>query len=358
MIASASAEDYRRTIETVSAWDGVDSLVVIFIPPLVTRADEVAAAIRVAVENLPRKIPVLSVFMSSKGVPPELRDDRVRIPSYAFPEDAAQALVRAVQYGIWRDAPADEPYEPGDVDRDEASAVIARALASGMEWLAPAETWRLLECYGLPMIEQRIVGSARAAAAAAGELDGPVALKAIAADVLHKTEAGAVRLGLAPTKVSAAAGEITRQLGATGHRPTSFVVQRMAPRGVEALVGVVGDPLFGPVIACGAGGTTVELIKDVSVRIAPITQRDASQMIRELKTYPLFEGYRGAPSADVAALENVLLRVSALVDAHPEIVEMDLNPVIVLESGVQVVDARIRVERQKPRLPLSARRQI
>ena len=358
MIASASAKDYRRTIEAVAAWEGIDSLVVIFIPPLVTRAEEVATAIRDAVENLPRPIPVLSVFMSSKGVPPELRDERIRIPSYAFPEDAARALIRAVQYGTWRDEPVEPRYQATGVDRDEGSAIIARALASGGDWLDPADTWQLLRCYGLPMVEQRIVASARAAGMAARELGGPVAVKAIAADVLHKTEAGAVRLGVSPTRVSAAAAEMSKQLATSGHKPSAFAVQRMAPNGVEAFVGVVGDPLFGPVIACGAGGTMIELIKDVSVRIAPLTQGDASRMIRELKTYPLFEGYRGAPPADVRALEDVLLRVGALVDAHPEIVEMDLNPVIVLESGASVVDARIRVERREPRLPLSARRPI
>ena len=323
-----------------------------FIPPLVTRADEVAKAIRDAVENLPRPIPVLSVFMSSKGVPPELRDERIRIPSYAFPEDAARALIRAVQYGTWRDESVEPPYQAAGVDRDEGSAIVARALARGGEWLDPADTWQLLRCYGLPMVEQRIAGMA------ARELGGPVALKAIAADVLHKTEAGAVRLGLSPAKVSAAAAEMSKQLAASGHEPSAFAVQRMAPKGVEAFVGVVGDPLFGPVIACGAGGTTIELIKDISVRIAPLTERDASRMIRELKTYPLFDGYRGAPPADVSALEDVLLRVGALVDAHPEIVEMDLNPVIVLGSGASVVDGRIRVERREPRLPLSARRPI
>ena len=358
MIASASADDYAKTIATVAAWDGIDALVVIFIPPLVTRAEEVAAAIRSSVEHLPRDIPVLSVFMSSKGVPPELRDDRTRIPSYAFPEDAARALVRAVQYGIWREEPVETPYKLADADPDEASAVIARALERGDGWLGPEETWQLLGCYGLPMVDQRIVPSARAATAAAREMGGTVALKAIATGVLHKTEAGAVRLGLPPSKVASAASEMTKQLGAMGSKPSAFAVQRMTPAGVEAFVGVVGDPLFGPVLACGAGGTTVELIKDVSVRIAPITPRDASSMIRELKSYPLFEGYRGAPPADVAALADVLLRVSSLVDAHPEIVEMDLNPVIVLESTAVIVDARIRIERQRPPLPLSARRKI
>ena len=356
MIASASAEDYRRTIEVVSGWDGIDAVVVIFIPPLVTRAEHVALALRTAVENLPRPIPVLSVFMSSRGVPPELRSERVRIPSYAFPEDAARALVRAVNYGVWRARRDDTLKRPDGIQRDEASSIIAATLTDGGGWLAATDAWRLLGCYGLPLVEQEVVPSARAASAAARRMDGPVALKVIAPDVLHKTEAGAVRLGVPPTKVAAVAGQMSKALAAQGHEPSGFMVQRMAPSGVEAFVGVVGDPLFGPVIACGAGGTAVELIKDVSVRIAPITQQDASEMIRELKTYPLFEGFRGGPKGDVRALEDVLIRISVLVDDHPELVEMDLNPVIVLESGALIVDARIRVEQQQPPLPLSARR--
>jgi acyl-CoA synthetase (NDP forming) len=130
----------------------------------------------------------------------------------------------------------------------------------------------------------------------------------------------------------------------------------MVPPGVEMLVGVVHDPLFGPVVACGAGGTAVELLKDVSVRITPLTDRDATDMIASLRTFPLLDGYRGAPKADVPALEDILLRVGAMVEAHPEIAEMDLNPVMVLPKGATVVDARIRVERAQPAEPVAARR--
>jgi acyl-CoA synthetase (NDP forming) len=118
---------------------------------------------------------------------------------------------------------------------------------------------------------------------------------------------------------------------------------------------VVQDQHFGPVLACGAGGTATELLKDVAVRITPITKREADQMVRSLKTFPQLDGYRGAPRADVAALEDVLLRVSALVEAHAEIVEMDLNPLIVHPIGAVVVDARIRLEAGAPKLPIGAR---
>ena len=123
----------------------------------------------------------------------------------------------------------------------------------------------------------------------------------------------------------------------------------------EMLVGVVHDPLFGPVLACGAGGTTAELLKDVAVRITPLSDLDVDEMVRSLKTFPLLDGYRGSARADVAALETTILRVSALVEAHAEIAEMDCNPVIVAERGATIVDARIRLERTAPPRPLGAR---
>jgi len=147
------------------------------------------------------------------------------------------------------------------------------------------------------------------------------------------------------------AERMAARLADAGQEPTGFVVQRMAPHGVEMLVGVAHDRLFGPVVACGAGGVTAEVMKDVAVRITPLTDLDARTMITALRSYPLLQGFRGAPAADVAALEQVLLRVGALVEAHPEVVEMDCNPVIVSPAGAVIVDARIRVEAVAPRAP-------
>jgi len=136
----------------------------------------------------------------------------------------------------------------------------------------------------------------------------------------------------------AAARRMQRRLGAE-----RFVVQAMVPAGVEMLVGVVSDPQFGPVVACGAGGTAVELLGDVAVRLAPVGAREASDMVRALRTFPLLDGYRGAPRADVAALEDVVARVGALAAAHAGIAELDLNPVVVSPRGAVAVDARVRV---------------
>jgi acyl-CoA synthetase (NDP forming) len=213
----------------------------------------------------------------------------------------------------------------------------------------------LLACYRIPLVETLYASTPKEAALRARELGSAVALKAVAPGVLHKTDAGAVRLGLKGAAVTRAAEEMAAGLAQAGHPIDWFQVQPMVPSGVEMIVGVVQDQHFGPVLACGAGGTATELVKDVSVRITPISKGDAERMVTSLKTFPLLNGYRGAPKADVAALEDVLLRVSALVEAHPQIAEMDLNPVIVHASGALAVDARIRLEAAAGPKPLGAR---
>ena len=357
MLASAPPGHYRRTVELVAASSEVDAVIVIFIPPLPADTAAVDQAVRDAAAAA-RSVPVLNVVMSSADPPPE-GGDGPRLPRYQFPEDAAHALVRAVEYGTWRQRPEGQVPELPDVRHDEAAALLAAALADGPgpRWLAPEEVARLLACYGVPIAEWRLAGSPEEAGAAADELGGPVALKAVAPRLVHKTEAHAVRLHLTGAdQVRAAAADMAAAVAAEGYTADGFLVQRMVGEGVELLVGVVNDASFGPVIACGAGGTAVELLKDVAVRITPLTDLDAAEMVRSLATYPLLDGYRGAPRADVAALEDLLLRVSALVEAHPTIAELDCNPVKVLPDGVVVVDARVRVEAATPPLPLAARR--
>lgn len=356
MVASATPDHYGQAVRIVAADPGVDALVVIFIPPLVTQAEDVARAIVGASRDLPAGKPLLTVFMSSRGVPEGLRAPDVRIPSYAFPEDAAIALARAARYGEWRGQPPETPPALAGVQPDRAAAIVAAALRDGDAWLDPAAVQALLACYELPVLEQRMARTPAEVAGAASALGGPVALKAVAPGLIHKTEAGGVRLDLRDgAEARAAAEEMDRRLRAAGHPPEEFVVQRMAAPGVEMIVGVVHDPQFGPVLACGAGGVTVELLKDVAVRLTPLTARDAAAMIRELRTSPLLTGYRGGPAHDVAALEQVILRVSAMVEDLPQIAELDCNPVTVHERGASILDARVRVAPADAPLPLGAR---
>jgi len=357
MIASASAEDYGKAIRIVAADPNVDALVVIFTPPLVTRAEDVARTIVDAAHDFKSSKPIVTVFLSARGVPDELRSTELRIPSFAFPEAAATALARVARYGEWRARPQSQPPHFDDLRRDEAAAIVATALARGEGWLTAEETANLLSCYGLPLVEQRFVSSAEEAGAAAEEFGGEVALKAIAPGLLHKTEAGAVRLHLAGAKqVSAAAEEMATNIAATGQAVNSFIVQRMNSGGIEMLVGIAHDPQFGPVVACGAGGVFVELMRDVSVRLTPLTSDDASEMIRSLKSYPLLTGFRSSPVCDTAALEECLLRVSTMAEDLPQIAELDCNPVVVREQGAVILDARVRVSAPEPPALLGARR--
>ncbi|HET8630994.1 MAG TPA: acetate--CoA ligase family protein, partial [Thermomicrobiales bacterium] len=200
---------------------------------------------------------------------------------------------------------------------------------------------------------QRLAETPAGAAREARALDGPVALKAVVPGLLEKSGAGAVRLGLAgPRAVRQAAEELQAALRAAGHAPVGFLVQRMAPPGVELTVGVVHDRQFGPVLACGAGGAAA----DVAVRLTPLTATDAAEMIAALRARgPLAEA-PGTSTRDTAALADVLLRVSALAEDLPAVAELDLNPVVVLDTGATIVDARLRVEPAAPPLPLGARR--
>lgn len=355
MIASASAEQYQRTIEIVASDPNIDALIVCFTPPLVTRSQDVARAAVDAIERGKIDKPVLAVFLQADPAPETVR--AAKIPSYKFPETAAIALARAARYAKWRERP--EPTIPRfeDLRRDEAASVIASALQRGGGWLTAEETNSLLSCYGLPLIEQAIGETPEAAGEIAAKMDGEVALKVIAPGVLHKTEAGGVRLHLrGAEQVRAAANEMSARLALDGNAPTGFLVQRMADQGVEMIVGVVHDQQFGPVVACGAGGVKVELLRDVSVRLTPLSKEDAKEMVRSLKTYPLLNRFRGGPQYDVAALEDALLRTSAMVEDLPQIAELDCNPFVVQESGALILDARVRVEAVEPRPLLGARR--
>jgi acetyl coenzyme A synthetase (ADP forming)-like protein len=353
LIATAGADDYRRAIEAIAAAGVVDAIVAIFIPPLVTQAVDVADAICEAASSLDRSVPLVSVFTSHEPAPVRLA--KARVPSYTYPEDAARALAQAAGYGRWlgRDPGAIRHFD--GLRRGEAAAVIAAALRRGSGWLEPNDVMTLLSCYGLATPESALADSPEAAGKVAKRFGGAVAVKAVCPTLLHKTDAGGVALGLSGDEaVARAARDMRESAAAAGHVLEGYLVQRMAPDGVEMLVGVVQDPLFGPVVACGGGGTTAELIGDVAVRLSPVTDRDARDMVRSLRTYPLLRGYRGAAAVDVDALEDAVLRLAAMVDEHSEIAEVDMNPVIVGADGALVVDARIRVTEPPLRRPWPA----
>jgi len=359
MVASATAIEYAKTLDVVSNDPGIDALIVIFIPPMAVQLEEVAAEILNAAKEIKGRIPIISTFMASHGTPEILSDGTTNIPSYPFPEAAARALSRAVQYGEWLAKPEGNIVRFKNCRREVGVATIANALREGERWLTPKETERLLDCYGIPLVKTKHADTPEEAGRLSLDFDTKVALKAVAAGLVHKTDVGAVRLDLEGEKeTKKAAEEMLSQLQAEGFKEIGYIIQEMVPSGVEMLVGVTHDPVFGPILGCGADGVLVELLKDVSVRITPLTDQDASEMIRSLKTFELLNGYRGGPRYDIEALEQLLLRVSGLVVDIHEIAELDLNPVILLPEGqgVSLVDARIRVGEALPPLPFGAKK--
>ena len=351
MIASATAADYEHALETVLDDPDVDAVIAIFVRPLATRAADVVTAIRtVAASRRARGTPVLAVFLGP-DTPANVEEG---VPLFGSVEEAARALAHATRYAEHRSAPPDPPTPTPAAEGDEVAALIADALAAGGGWMSPAAAEALLRSVGLPVPESRSAATPPEVRRAAKNLGGTVALKAIGPGLLHKSDLGAVRLGLTAASAERAALEMLSSLTAAGVAPEGFMVQRMAPAGAELIVGVVGDPRFGPLVAVGAGGTTAELIGDVQVRLAPVGPREAAAMLRELRTFPLLDGFRGAPRADVGAVENIVTRVAALAAAHPEIAELDCNPVIAGPDGAVIVDARIRLAPAPARAPVGA----
>jgi len=226
----------------------------------------------------------------------------------------------------------------------EVQATIKKALAEGRHSLLEPEAKAVCLQYSIPTPSFKVATSATSAAAFAGEFGYPVVLKIVSPDIIHKTEVGGVVVGLSSSsEVESAYQRILE--GVRSHRPDArilgILVQRMAPESTEIIVGSVNDPQFGHTILFGLGGVFVEILKDVSFRITPLEERDAREMIREIKGYSVLGGYRGLPPADQDAIVNILLSASRLVTENPQIGQMDLNPTMVYERGALVADARM-----------------
>ena len=339
MIASAPAAHYERTLAAVLRDDRIDSALAIFIPPVVTDPDAVAHAIRAAATSRPGK-PVLAIMMSSGRSPEALAP----IPVYAFPEAAAGALARAARYGEWLATPETGPAPDLGLDMAVIRRHVDAGLARGGGWLTPVEAQDVIAAAGIPIAPGAVAASEDEAVRAADRIGYPVVLKAVGPEIVHKTDVGGVRVGLAD---GAAVRAAWRDFAARLASLTGVFVQAQVPAGVEMLVGVTDDPVFGPVVACATGGVLAELLQDAAFRICPVTERDAAAMIDELRGARLLRGFRGAPPADEGALHAVVLRASALAIAAPDIAEMDINPLVVRPDGATAVDVRIRVERRK-----------
>ncbi len=338
MIASAGAAEYDRAIRLLLADPGVDSLLLIYIPVVPEDADIVAAAIREAYSANHNK-PVVGTFMSARGVPPVLAP----IPCFPFPERAAGALARATNYAQWRRQPQGSVRPFDDVSRDAVRAIVEPALARGGGWLDPEEGSALLEAAGIRVAKTVFAQSADAAAAAARDTGYPVVLKVSGENILHKSDVGGVRLGIADEgELRAIYADFETRFGTDLE---GVIVQPMIAGGAEMVVGATLEATFGHVVAFGSGGTLVELLADVAFMLHPVTDLEAADMLERVRGTKLMRGFRGAPRLDEEAAREVIERVSWLVELVPEIQELDVNPLKVLERGAVAVDYRVRLGR-------------
>ncbi|HEX6972099.1 MAG TPA: acetate--CoA ligase family protein [Limnochordia bacterium] len=358
MIASAGPEHYRQAIATLLADPDVDALIVLYIPVGLADSEAVRAAVREGIaagrEAGGRQKTVLACFMTEGESEQRLHFEEETIPTFHFPEAAAQALGRIARFARWRQTPEGRAPHFPDVDPERARQICQRVLATrGEGWLSADEVRAVLQAFHMPALPGGVARDPDSAAALAAKIGFPVAAKLASTTVVHKTEVGGVRLGLADeAAVRAAFAAIEQAMADRGRRAEmdGVLIQPMVPQGAEVMMGMTEDPTFGPLLAFGLGGVHVEVLGDVVFRVAPLTDRDAAHMIHEIRGHRLLEGYRGHPAADIAALTQALLRLSQLVEAVPELAELDMNPVIALPppQGCRIVDARIRVAPPTP----------
>jgi acetate---CoA ligase (ADP-forming) len=345
MIATATADSYRRALSAVLEDAQVDAAIAAFVPPLGVRQAEVAGAIVAARRAHPEK-PVLAVLMGREGLPEGRAElSEVGVPAYIFPESAARALAAMSRHRAWRERP-DGVVRAFDVDRDRVRRVLDAAASSGAEQLPTPAAIDVLTAYGIPTVGARLARTADEAAAAAGAIGFPVVAKVVSPDIVHKTDAGGVVLDLRDeAAVRAAYDEIVRRARAYAPDGTidGVLIQRFVRRGRETIIGMSLDPSFGPVLMFGLGGIYVEAIRDVVFRIQPVTDVDAREMVHAIRGIRLLEGLRGEPPSDLEAIADALQRVSQMVGDFPEIRELDINPFLVFEQGAVAVDVRMRI---------------
>ena len=342
MIASATSDTYRQALEIVLADVGVDVALVVNVTPLVSDPTDVLAAATEAAATAPDK-PALAVMMATDAFYAASHGRSDLLPVYRFPESAALALAKLCRYAEWRHRPVEDAVPELAADDARVAALLN---AHGEGYLPMDAALEVLDAYGIPTAPSLLVTSAAEVPAAAGRLGYPVALKAVGRRLVHKTELGAVAVDLrTPEELRSALGAMEARLATAGAPVERFLVQRLVRGGVETVFGATLDPRSGPLLMFGLGGKYVEVLRDVRFGVTPLQRGDARAMIRGIRGFPLLQGVRGEPPADLAVLEDVLLRLAQLVTRHPRIVELDLNPFLAAPAGgsAAALDVRIRV---------------
>ncbi len=353
LTGSVTPEEFEGSLRVLVEDDSVDAVLAVFVPAAVVDSTLVEDAIRrVSPRYQRRKKPLLACFMGQRGFKARLGKAGSFVPCYPFPEDAVSALAKAVEYRELVKKPRGAVPRIKGIKREKARGIIETAMSQNKQrpfWLSTEETVELLDCYGIRTVGTAVAGSASEAAALAARTGFPVVVKLNSSTITHKTDVGGVVLDLnSKDEVKEAFNAIKKKLADMGRESEmeGVTIQRMVSGGVEIIAGVTQDPTFGPLIMFGLGGVQAELLKDIVLRLHPLTEMDASEMVSSIKMARLFEGFRGAPPSDIPTVQDLLLRLSAMVEDIPQIAELDFNPVKVmaLGEGYRVVDARISLK--------------
>ncbi len=348
IIGDAKSDRYHVGIEAALQDPNVDAVLVLFTPQAgseVAETAQIIADLSEAQSGETRK-PVVASFMGEKSLGPALKilNER-KIPNYPFPERAVNALKAMASYQNWRKQPPGD-YQSCAGDTDWGQRTFDEVRRAGRLELGELEAREVMAAYGMRLPKSELARSPEQAAEIANRIGYPVVMKISSPDILHKSDIGGVRVGLESASEVRDAFELI-EYRARRYQPNAdirgMLIQEMAPKGRECLVGVSRDPQFGPLLGFGLGGIYVEVLKDVVFRLAPLSRQEAEAQVRAIRSFPILAGARGQAPADIDSVIETVLRMSQLVTDFPSIVEMDLNPLVVYDQGQgsMVLDARI-----------------
>ena len=346
MIASAPIEHYMQTLETVIADDNVDMIMVIYLPFLGLKDIDVARAIMEIKAKNPQK-PVIGVFMTKSEFFSKLSDMDVNMPFFMYAEEAAEGLHRLNQQRLWQQRPVGE-VPVFDVDRARAEQIMKKSIQEGRAQLTTRESIDVLEAYGIRVCMSGFATDIEEAVSIANSIGYPVVMKMTSKTTSHKTDVGGVRVNIqSEAQLRDEYNDLIAKLTEKGllEGLEGVIIQEMVKGNREMVAGIATDPQYGPMMMFGLGGVFIEVMKDVTFRIAPLTDIDAMDMIKSVKAYKLLEGARGTTPAQMDQIQETLLRLSQLVTDYPFIDELDINPLLISEKNGEAiaVDGRIKV---------------
>ncbi|MFH1754767.1 MAG: acetate--CoA ligase family protein, partial [Candidatus Latescibacterota bacterium] len=350
MLAGAGTEEYGKTLDLVLSDKGVDLVITIFVPPLMIEPMDVVRRITEVSKKYGK--PVLMVLMAEEQyyerIPREIKDAP---PFYIFPESPVRVAAEMCRYSQWRSKPEGE-IGTFKVNKDAALDIIEKSLKKGGGYLAPTDVYAVLDAYGFPVCKHAVVRKRGDIIEAAERVGYPLVLKVHGEDIIHKADIGGVVIGINnPEELKNARRIMEDKCESAGvlDRVTGFFVQEMVPSGREVILGMSIAEKFGPLVMFGMGGKYVEILKDITFRVMPVTDIDAAEMVKEIKSYPLLEGVRGEERVDIEFLVESIQRLAQLVNDLRYVQELDINPFILAadRKNCKVVDARIRVAEEE-----------